>query len=89
MKKESYLIPVNPQIDIMLDRYFSKRRIKTHKLVDPDKLFTKIIAEAQYHHEQFMPQKAKSYKAGFDNGYGLGYYAGLIKAAKICQGKKR
>jgi hypothetical protein len=27
-----------------------------------------------------MPRKAKSYKAGFDNGY----YVGLAKAAKIC-----
>ena len=52
-------------------------------MTNPEKLFTKIIAEAQDHHEQFMLKKAKSYKAGFDNGWAMGYYEGLCKAAKV------
>lgn len=77
------IIPVDPKIDEMLDRHFSKRKMKTSKLINPDKLFTKIIAEAQDYHEQFVPKKAKSYKAGFDNGWAMGYYEGLCKAAKV------
>ena len=76
------IIPVDPKVDRVLDEHFS-RKVKTSKLINPEKLYTKIIAEAQDFHEQFMPKKAKSYKAGFDNGWSMGYYEGLCKAAKV------
>jgi hypothetical protein len=46
-------------------------------------IYKRLLEEAQCVHEQFMPNKAKSYKAGFDNGRKMGIYEGLIKAVKI------
>jgi hypothetical protein len=82
------IILVDPKVDKAIDKHFSKRKAKTSKLINPEKLYEKMIAEAQDHHEQFMPKKAKSYKAGFDNGWAMGYYEGLCKAAKVIMNHK-
>ena len=82
------IITVDPKIDKTLDKHFSKKSIKTIKLINSEKILTKIISEAQHHHEQFIPKNANSYNAGFDNGYSLGFYAGLVKASKIIIDKK-
>jgi hypothetical protein len=44
----------------------------------------RIAAEAIYIYEQFMVKRANTYRAGFDNGYGMGFYHGLKHAAELC-----
>jgi hypothetical protein len=83
------IIQVDPEMDRAIDRHFSKRKVKTSKLINPEKLFTKIIAEAQDHHEKFLVLKGKSYRNGFDNGWSMGYYEGLCKAAKVIMNHKQ
>lgn len=52
------------------------------------KLANRMHEEAMWIWDSFMPNKAKSYKAGFDNGYAMGQYHAFVEATKICNGDK-
>lgn len=73
------------ETDLILDRHFSKRPIRITKLVDPVKLSANIQALAKDYADNSKINRAKSYKAGFDNGWSQGYYEGLCKAAEVVE----
>lgn len=77
------VIAKSNETDRMLDMHFSKRPIRITKLVDPVKLSAEIQALAKDYADNSKINKAKSYKAGFDNGWSQGYYEGLFKAADM------
>jgi hypothetical protein len=54
-------------------------------MIKREEIHDRITAEALYHYEQFIVKKAKTYGAGFDNGYGMGFYHGLKRAAELCK----
>lgn len=71
--------------DDILDKHFSKKLIRTTKLINSVKLSREIEAAAEDFHKKSVAHKAKSYKAGFDNGWNTGYYEGLLKAAEMAK----
>lgn len=76
------IVDVDEDADKQVDEYFSQRPLRTYKLIDPKKLHKELMSEAKGLHEKFVTNKAKSYKAGFDNGFNLGYYNCLVNLAR-------